>query len=235
MIVWLLLSRVSAQDTTKKPNTITASPKIDMSIADELNKTSMRYCIDWFTPDKLSRMGSLTLQPGKSKDICVVFINNIPKDKEFTIGFSEWTLDGAGLISCDQNMDNNKFLNMMMMPEKTIKIMVASGSTTVTSFKIKIPTTATGNIYGCLAYSLPNSYSKGSGEIFWIFARKVAPIEIIVTWDVYTLGRRDDLKDAYTLNKNRILQSIIAILAIWIIVSIAKVTKKKEEKHHHKK
>ncbi|MEI7558120.1 MAG: hypothetical protein WCJ45_04815 [bacterium] len=70
------------------------------------------------------------------------------------------------MISCDQNMDNNKFLNMMMMPEKTIKIMVASGSTTVTSFKIKIPTTATGNIYGCLAYSLPNSYSKGSGEIF---------------------------------------------------------------------
>ena len=234
-MVFSIVSIGHTEKLTQENDAGIFSPKIDVSIADELNSTSMRFCIDGFETDKLSRIGKLTLQPGKSQDICMVFINNLPTDKEFTIGFSEWTINEWGNITCDQNMDNNKMLNMILdMPEITRKIMVASWSNTITHFKMKIPTTATGNIYGCVAYSLPNSYSKNTGDVFWMFIRKVAPIEITITWDVYTLWRWDDLKDVYTTNKNSILQIIVGILAIWIIISIVQTVKKKD-KHHKKK
>lgn len=87
-------SRASAENSIPQNNAditdaMIAGPTIDLSVADKLNKTSMRFCIDGFTPDKLSRIGKLTLQPGKSEDICMVFINNLPEDEEFSIGFSE--------------------------------------------------------------------------------------------------------------------------------------------------
>ena len=231
-----LLSIVSAQKTTQENNNSTGNtsnsftaPKIDEDITNELNTTSMRFCIDGFESDKLSRIGKLTLQPGKSQDICMVFVNNTQGDKEFTVGFSEGLKNWGDTIVCDQNMDDNLFLHMIDMPDTTRKIMVASGGNTVSNFKIKIPTTTTGNIYGCVAYYLPNSYSKKTGDVFWMLIRKIAPIEIIITWGVYRLWRWDDSKDVYVNHKNSILKVIVGILAIWIMVSIVQATKKKEK------
>lgn len=89
-----MTSQASAENNITQDNNDTtdatiAGPTIDLSVADKLNQTSMRFCIDGFTPDKLSRIGKLTLQPGKSEDICMAFINNLPEDEEFSIGFSE--------------------------------------------------------------------------------------------------------------------------------------------------
>lgn len=78
-------------------------------------------------------------------------------------------------------MDNNKFLHMIYAPDKIRKIIVASGNNIVTHFKVRIPTTASGNIYGCVAYYLSGSYSKQTGEMFGLLVRKIAPIEITVT------------------------------------------------------
>lgn len=221
---------IFSENITEENDAAIVAPNIDISVADKLNNTSMRFCIDGTEPEKLSRVGKLTSRPWETKDICMVFINNLPTKEDFIVGFSQWQKDNQWNVTCDQDMSDNDFLKLIRIPEPTRSVTIDSGSNSLSSFKITIPKTYTGNIYGCVAYYMSDSYSKKEGEVFWLLVRKIAPIEISITWDVYNYGRRDDIKYTYTENKQLILKILIAILAVRLIVSIVKTNKKKEPK-----
>jgi hypothetical protein len=69
--------------------------------------------------------------------------------------------------------------------------------------------------------------------MFLILSRKSSYIRILITWDVYNFWRWDDTKDIYTNNKNSIFKVISAIIAVRLILTILK-TSKKSKKNIHK-
>jgi len=190
---------------------------------------------DGLENNKLTKELKIETRPGERQEICAVFYNRfLDRGMKVNVWFNQWVKRSDGIISCDENTSNNILANMIQNNTKDYTFILSGNEKLLKKFRLAIPNTATGNIYWCVSYNLPDNYSKSTWDVFGIMVRKVAPIEITITWDIYNLWRRDDIRDGVVTNKNSILKVIIAILGLWIIVSIIQTARKKE-KHHHKK
>lgn len=208
-------------------STLTITPDIDEEKMKEIWHIWLRFCNDGFQENQLTNNLTLQMQPGQKKDICVVFFNNSTQTEKVRIWFSEGKKQSNWVVTYEANSSWNDF-DTLIKRDSYDDLVLSWGEKIVKKFRIYIPESATGNIYGCLGYHLPENYSQKTGDIFGIIIRKAAPIEVLVTWSVYKLGRRDDMKYAYTDNKQIILKVLIAVLAIRLVVTIIKTDKKKD-------
>lgn len=236
MFVILLGCTASAQNNIPTTwDTLTITPNISEQSVNDINHVGMKFCNDGLESDKLTNQLHMQLQPGQRQEICAIFYSRFTdKTVKIAFWFTEWTKRSDGMITCKENTNDNAFSHMIQTDPKNFSFDLSTGEQSLKTIKMAIPTTATGTIYGCLSYTLPAGYTKNTGDIFGVEIRKVGPIEINITWNVYKLWWRDDIKDVYTTNKSGILKIIIAILALWLIITIFKTAKttKKEEKHH---
>jgi len=197
----------------------------------DLNFIWMRFCNNWLELEKLTNSLQLKIQPGQKKDLCMVFFNtSSDKSIDMKFGFSSTNINKEWGISCDDDMTTkNDFSKLIDQINNTWFILPPNGKI-IKKLKIFIPLTYTGNIiYWCLSYKINKEEKMEPGQMFLLVFRKTAPIQIIVTWGVYQFWRRDDIKDVYTINKTTILKIIIAILGLWIILTIVQTTKKKPQ------
>lgn len=227
MSMMVLCSYVLAQaqlgDWTKS---LTITPDVKEENIQEIRNIWLRFCNDGLETDKLTNQLSLQLRPGQSTDICVIFFNNSMQQEKIRMWF--WSGDKKDeTVSCSTNISWNEF-DAMIYQNFSSDFILSWGEKVVKKIRLHVPKSAMGNIYGCIAYYLPDNYSQNPGDLFGVIVRKAAPIEIAVTWSVYTLWRRDGIKD----NSSFILKVIIAVLAVRIVVTIFQPHKRKE---HHKK
>ncbi len=241
MCVLTIISFAAAQENQQRSwDTLTLTPNINEKSINNINNIWLRFCNDGIENDKLTTTLDMKMQPWGRSDICTIFVNrSADVNTKIIVWFTSGTVEKDGTTTCGENWSTSVFYHLIKGDDN--KSFVLSGKEqSIKKFKIVLPTTATGTIQGCLSFYLPDNYSKGTWDIFGIMVRKVAPIGITVTWAVYNLWRRDDYKELYTANKSSFLKFIIAILGIWLIVTVIQTSKKKDhdpvkEKHHSKK
>lgn len=212
---------------------LNVQPDIDQKAMGDINNTFLRFCNNGTTANNLQLF--LSSRPGKTQKICTVFFNNQETDTNFFIWFSEAKKNSYGERLCDDDSTNNAFSKLIREDYAAAPIFIKAHESMKKTFTITIPKDATGYVIGCLAYNIDSSYSKSTGSVFGIMIRKVAPIQITVTWNVYQFWWRDDLKDACITNKNGILKVLIAVLALRLVVTIVKTAGTKKKEVHHKK
>lgn len=203
------------------------------SIAD-LNQTSVRFCNQWMDPGKFTPKLYMQSRPGQVQEICTVLFNNLGTGMNFYVWFTEATKNKHNEWLCDDDAYENEFSKFIRDNFVSETVNVTAHKQKQKMYTIGIPKTATGDIIWCLSYAIDGSYSKNTWDVFGIVVRKTAPIWITVTWEVYNYGRRDDIKYAYTDNKQTILKILVAVLAVRLVVTIVKTGKKKGNQHEKK-
>jgi len=247
--LWILISIaciwVSLWQTFANPdNTFTTweqtkivTQDIKWATINDLNFLWMRFCNNWLESRKLTNQLELQIQPGQKKDICLVFFNVSPdKPLDVKFWFSATNIDEKWKISCDDDMTTkNDFSKLIDQTGNTWFIIPPNGKV-LKKLKMYISKTYTGNtMYWCLAYKMNKEEAMDPWQMFLFVYRKTAPMAITITGNPYRFWRRDDLKDTYTSNRNIVLKTIIALLGLWIVVSIIQTAKKKKKHHHNKK
>lgn len=200
------------------------------TIINDIEGTKLRFCNDWLIEEKLTPNAVISLRPGQTKQMCFVLFNNMPKDMNFYIWFTEAHKNQYGEYTCEANVKDNNFSKYIRKYEADMKIFVKGETQMYHKFNLKTPKTQTGNVYGCLSYTIDGWYNYNSGDIFAIMVRKVSPIEVVVTGSVYNFWRRDDSKELLVNNKATIAKILVAIFSIWLIFTILKTTKSKPAK-----
>ncbi len=66
------------------------------------------------------------------------------------------------LYVCDQNTSNNKFSKLIRYDLVNTKITIPPKTQKYKKFTISIPKTVTGDIIGCLSYTIDGGYSKNT-------------------------------------------------------------------------
>lgn len=211
-------------------NKLSTDLTLKETMINDIESTKLRFCNEWLIEEKLTPNAVISLRPGQTKKMCFVLFNNMPKDMNFYIWFTEAHKNQYGEYSCEANVMDNNFSKYIRKYEADMKIFVKGGTQIYHKFNLKIPTTQTGNVYGCLSYTIDGWYNYNSGDIFAIMVRKVSPIEVVVTGSVYNLWRRDDSKELLVNNKATIAKILVAIFSVWLISTILKTTKHKPTK-----
>ena len=207
---------------------ITILPNINENSIHDINTIGLRFCNDGLETEKLTKNLYLQAQPGQKKEICTIFYStSTKKNTQVSVWFSRWNKTSDGNITCDANVSDNIFARMIQKDTNYL-FSLSGGEQKIKKFHIILPNTSTGEMYWCISYTLPQNYTKNTWDMFGIVVRKAIPIQITITWDIYKLGWRDDIKDIYRENNILILKCIIAILAIYIIISMFQPTKKKK-------
>ena len=196
----------------------------------DLQKIQSRFCND----EKITKDLKLFVRPWQRKEICIAFANQSDKPISLLFWFSEGTFTKEWGPVCKSDIEQNNFSKHIKNSTITWITIAASG-TNIQKFTYVASKNASWNIFGCFGYQIAQQEKIKEGNMFLIVPRKVGYISINIIWSVYRFWRRDDIKDVYTLHKSSILKGIVAILALWIIVSIFQTAKKKEKKHHKKK
>lgn len=213
---------------------LNVQPEIDKAIVADMNLTSLRFCNDGLNPADLKPKIEISSRPGQLQKICALFFNNLDADMNFYVWFTEATKNKYDERLCDENSSKNSFSKLVREDFAAMKIPVKSHMQSYKNFTLTIPKTRTGDIIGCLTYTIDWSYSKKTWEVFGIVIRKTAPITITVTWSVYNFWRRDDMKEWLTMNRTSILKGLAVILGLWIIITIIQISTKKEKSHKKK-
>ena len=225
---------ISTTGTTSLTNDLLSN--ITPWTLDDVHKIAIRYCNKEIKWDMTNSYLTINMRPGETKDLCVTFINTSEQHQDLTIGFTESIINSVGKQLCngDLNDKENAFYKMIYLPQTSIGLSGNNWTFTQTA-RIRLPKTATWwNMYGCIGFLLSWAYFKWPNDVLGIRVARNFPMKITVTWDVYNLWRRDDIKDVYTINKTGILKALMAILAIRLLVTIFKSTKKKETTHKKK-
>jgi len=233
----LLVSNVSLWAEEQLSWKLLVQPEINKNIVTELNGTSMRFCNEGLEGSDLKPKSVFTAQAGQIKKFCVMFFNNLEKDMNMYVWFSEAKKNAYNEWYCDENMTNNNYSKLIREDFSNMKISVKPHTQTYQKFTIAIPKNATWDIYGCLSYTIDGWFTHNTWEIFGLMIRKTAYMEVDLTGGVYKYWRRDDIKDGYETNKSIILKILLGILVVWLIVTIVNTGKKKNsnQKTHNKK
>lgn len=222
-----LLSNISLGAEEQLSGKLLVQPEINENVVTDLNWTSMRFCNEWLEPNNLTPKSLITAQAGQIKKFCVMFFNNLEKDMNFYVWFSEAKKNDYNEWYCDEDMTNNNYSKLIREDFSTMKILVKPHTQAYQKFTLAIPETATWSIYGCLSYTIDGWYTHNTGEIFGLMIRKTAYMETNLTGWVYKYWRRDDMKDWYETNKSVILKILLGIIAVWLVVTIINTGKKK--------
>jgi hypothetical protein len=233
---------VKAQNITTTGNT-TLSNNLLSNVSpwtlDDIYKIGINYCnkdIKWDTTNSYLTIG---MRPGQAKNLCITFINTSEHHQDLIVGFTESIINSGWKQLCNWDLANKSNAFYKLIDLKYTDIGLSGNNWTFTqTARIRIPKNTTwGDIYGCIWFYLSWAYFKWPNDVLGVRVARHFPMKITVTWAVYNLWRRDDMKDAYTTNRSGILKIIIAILALWLIVTIVQTSKKKEEhpKQKHKK
>lgn len=214
---------------------LNVQPKIDQKIVEDMNATSLRFCNDGLTETGIKPRLYVTSRPGQIQKVCAMFFNNLEKEMNFYVGFSKATKNKYDERLCDNDTSDNTFSRLVRQDFAAMKIGVKAHEQSYRNFNITVPKNTTGDIIGCLSYTIDGWYTHETWQVFGVVIRKTAPIRIAVTWEVYNFWRWDDMKDGYTINKTSILKVVAGVLGIWIVISIVQISSKKKEKHAKKK
>jgi len=200
----------------------------------DLNNVKIRFCNEIkkniYTDDL-----SLDIRPWQKKEICMVLSNKWNIALNVLVGFAEAKVDEKWRISCGNDISYDNPFSKYIMEGPTTWIVVPASGNVIQRVRYVAPKTASGDVFGCVVYKINQEERIATGQMFLVVVRKIAPIYINITWSVYTLWRRDDIKYIYTDNKQTILKILIAILAIRLFVTIMKTGNKKDKKHTKKR
>lgn len=194
----------------------------------DLNNVRLRFCNEMnkniFTDDLWLKM-----RPWQKKEICIVLTSKAAMPINVLVGFSEATVDEKWRITCGNDISyTNRFSQNIINGPMTGIIVPASGST-IQRFRYYAPQTSTGDEYGCVVYKINQEEKIATGQMFLVLVRKIAPVYINITGDIYNFWRWDDIKYIYTDNQKIILKIILAILVIRLVITIVKTAKKKSK------
>lgn len=192
----------------------------------DLQSIQSRFCND---PKNMTRDLSLDIRPGQTKDICIAFHNTSNEPVQLIRWFSEATNNDVGVLVCGWDISNTNNFSKNITPHPTTGIIIPAQNTITQRFRYTSSQQASGIIAGCFGYQLAQTEEIKPGEMFIVVPRKVGYISMQVTWEVYTLGRRDKIQYMYTDNQKWILQIIVAILACWLLITVVKTI------HHYQK
>ena len=195
---------------------------------DEINVVQTMFCND----NQLSKNLSLSIRPWQRKNICVVFSNTSDEPVNVEVWFSEWEINNVWTVVCNKDMQDNTFNNQIT--KYSTGIVIPASGNVVKLFQYATSKDATGKILWCFGYKINKQFKINTWDMFLIIPRKVGHITIDMSWSIYNYGWRDDVKFAYTDNKQIVLKVLIGILAIWLIATIAKPNKKKSEEKSKK-
>lgn len=214
----------------------TVTQAIKWETINDLNFLWAKFCNDWLEPQKRTSQLQLQMQPGQKKEICMSFYNISPdKSLDIKFAFSATSTSKEWKIACDDDVTTKNEFSKLIDQTNNTGFIIPANSQVIKRVKIDIPSSYTGNtMYWCLSYKMNKEETMEPGQMFLFVYRKTAPIAITVTWEVYKLRRRDDINDIYTLNSSSILKTIIAILGLWIIITIIQISNKKEKPHKKK-
>lgn len=164
------------------------------------------------------------IRPWKSQEICMIIGNASNKDEMISLWFVQGKIDQQWNMSCDNNTQDNSFANAIVYKPTTGIIVPASGAI-VQKVTYKSSKNDSGEVLGCVTYKTNDTTSPTNTEsMFVVVVRKIAPIYIKITWKPYHFGWVQDIKDIYTHQKTYILKGIIALLALWILITIIQAT-----------
>lgn len=186
---------------------------------EELQAIQARFCND---PKTLTRDLSLQIRPGATKEICIAIHNISTAPVQLSRWFSEAKNNDVWVLVCGGDMGNKNQFSQFITPRPSTGITIPAGTTTIKTFRYTASRQASGIIAGCFGYQMAQEEEIQPGEMFKVVPRKVGYISMQVTWEVYTLGRRDKIQYFYTDNQSWILQIIIAILACWLLITVVK-------------
>lgn len=214
-----------------KSKTIVQDLNLDTTA--DLQNIKALFCELGANKQWLSKELSLELRPWQSKEICIAFFNQWDTPIDILYGFTKWKKMNNGAFVCESNIDEvNDFSKFISHNDMTWVTVPVSGNI-IKKMIYTAPRSATGDIYWCLIYKLNRDESIEPGKMFLIKIIKASYITVDITWSVYNFWRRDDIKYAYTDNKEIILKILIGILSVRLLVTIIKTVKKPE--HHNKK
>lgn len=196
----------------------------------ELQSTQARFCND----NEVTKFVALDIRPWQRKEICVVLGNISDKPVNVLLWFSAGTLNKDKSPVCDGDESNKNSFAKQILPSITTGITIPASGSIIQKFWYVAPKTASGTVLGCFGFKINKQEQIQPGKMFLIVPRKVGYIYMNVTGSVYNFGRRDDIKNTYTTNKQGILKVIIGVLAIWLILTVVQTGKKKEKNNKKK-
>lgn len=175
----------------------------------------------------------LPIRPWQSKYVYVKFINT-SEIKSIAINSSivDAIIDNRWKVKCSSDANTGYFPSLLSYNTGDLVFILSPQEQVVKRLRITAPNDMSGYVYGCVGYQLDKKRTPEDG-MFLILRRKVILIKANITWSVYNFWRRDDIKYAYTDNKEIILKILIGILSVRLLVTIIKTVKKPE--HHNKK
>lgn len=225
-------------DTKEEISDISVTQDVMSSVSpaamDDIYKIVLHYCNEEIQWNKTNTYLTIMMRPWQMKNLCITWVNNSENHQDLTMGFTESIFNDAGKQLCNGDLadQENDFYKLINLKETEVWLSGNGGTSTQTA-KISMPKNATGGeIYWCIGFFLSGSYFKWPNDVLGVRVARHFPMKIIVTWDVYNFGWRDDIKDVYTTNRNVLLKIIIAILAIRLIMTIIKTTDKKDKQHN---
>lgn len=189
----------------------------------DLQDIQSRFCND----NQVTKDLKLTMRPWQRKEICVIFSNPSTTPKDILFWFSEWILKDWAPI-CQADMTPKNTFSKQIKNNSVTGMTLPASWTIIQRFTYIAPKDTTWSVFWCFGYQMSKSESIKEGNMFLIVPRKVGYIYVNITWNAYHFGRRDDIKYTITDNKQTILKIIIAILAVRLVMTIVKTSKKKE-------
>ncbi len=249
LIIWgilsVLLSLPSAYAEDKK-NIVQESwtviaddvmASVDPNVMEDMYKIAVHYCNDEIQGDKINSYLTIQMRPGSSKQLCITMANASASDQDLTLWFTESLINEVGKQLCQWDLaDKNNNFHKYITLENADLHLPGSGWTFTQIANIRIPkSTATWDMYWCLWFFLSGAYFKWPNDVLGVRMARHFPLKIVITGDVYNYGRRDDIKYAYTDNRQTILKIIMGILAIRLVWTIVNTTKKTSETKQKRK
>ncbi len=182
------------------------------------------YCDEGIIGKTINSKMTINMRPGATKNVCIAFYNKSPNTHDLLVGFYAWLLDTkTNIITCDANSDRHRLIDFT---DNVINV-PGNGGMTTTHAKIRMPKTASGNMYWCLGFTLSWWYTQKEWNMLGIIFARRFPIVVHATWSIYYFGRRDELKGIYVNKKSGFLKWIIWISIICIIYTIFSISRKK--------
>lgn len=206
---------------------------------DSLNDVWMRFCDDGMSEAMLTKKENLILRPGQSQEVCMLFFNSSAQKKvEIFVGLGSWVLTPSWQISCDTDISTGNSFSSLWNFEGSHSLSLPQHSQIIKKVRVSVPSSYSWNIYGCLWYQLDQKRPKDYTWMFLFVNRKVVPIHLTVTWDVYTLQRLDDAK-FFVKDHQLLLLEVLAwffgILLVYYIIQAVLHQKKSMHTPKHKK
>lgn len=220
---------VYAQDTTKDLDNYLEPGQVKTVIQDissdnlqSLQNIQARFCND---EKNLTRDITLEMRPGQRKEICIV-VNNLSQESVWLVWwFTQANKNDVDVLVCGWDMSTTNDFAKAISPRPTSEITIPAGGSTIHRFIYTAPHNATGDQAGCFGYQMQQQEEREPGAMFAVIPRKVGYINIHISGERYPFWRVNNLATLYTNHKQIILKTIIAILSVWLFITIIKTIK----------